>query len=100
LDNNAGGYTDAIVVCSIVRDGVAAHDGGTSHLFVSHDGHNKGKEIPVTELFSVWGSLAHMLSDHTFGDERDKILSDTIKSIRIFILGKQRYKEIWEKEPT
>jgi hypothetical protein len=55
------GLTDAIVIASILR-GPKAHEGEKSIAIVSADGHNKGQEIPSTELFQVWTILADMLT--------------------------------------
>ena len=77
------GLSDALGAVSIIREGIGAHNGGLSCLFMSIDGHNEGKAIPITEWFSIFMSLASMLNDNLEDGWQKDIAFNTIELFRI-----------------
>jgi hypothetical protein len=73
------GLTDAVVIASILR-GPQAHVGEKSIAIVSADGHNRGQEIPSTELFQVWTILADMLTQEEDLPKWQKAMAESVIS--------------------
>lgn len=60
------GGCDAMILISLLREGVRAHDGALSFEYTSIDGQNVDGPMPLpdTEVFVVLGCLAQQLIDN------------------------------------
>jgi hypothetical protein len=76
------GFADACVFVSIIREGIGAHNGATSHAFFSFDGHNRLQPIPNTEMFSVMCSLANYLLDMDLPIWQHELIGKLIEGVR------------------
>jgi hypothetical protein len=93
LEKDGAGGCDALVLCSIVREGNDPHEGGISFAIFSVDGRNGGPlnqapSVPDTQLFEVWLSMAHVVSETLVPAWQQELAESVVKAARS-LLAKQ-----------
>ncbi len=83
------GASNAIIMSHIDREGQIAHDGSACHSFFSCDGQNKFEQIPESEFFSVFCSMANFQLEtfETLSDWQKEILEHVVNKARENILA-------------
>jgi len=85
------GGCDALILCSIVREGNDPHEGGVSFCWFNIDGREHGPaedalEIPGTQLFQAWSLWAKDLSEREdLPLWQRKILQNAFDDVRMYI---------------
>lgn len=98
LKKEGAGGCDALVLCSIMREGKEPHEGPVSFAFFSVDGRehgpiNQAPSITDEQLFEVWASLAHVISEKTCLTWQREIASQVLNTVRSLLAASANGKE-------